>query len=252
MLLLNIGLLIGRIIFLRLLHKHSERFGINPGHNFEDWIRKDILEANGIFSVTHLKEKLDKEETELKYHYEISKQAPDETTIGNFINSFSGFDRVLETIKDPEKGIDDVFGHLKAFLSEHQQQLEKSDYGMLLIMDAFAKRLKAEDKGVTKELIIVSSDITHEIKVEFPGMHKLYWGDDFSISPAKYVRASMSVPFFFKPYQVDFNPGQMLTIRKEWFQLVKVQKQLDSCALLVDGGMLSNFPINVFYNPDIP
>jgi predicted acylesterase/phospholipase RssA len=31
-----------------------------------------------------------------------------------------------------------------------------------------------------------------------------------------------------------------------------VQKQLESCALLVDGGMLSNFPINVFYNPDIP
>jgi len=44
----------------------------------------------------------------------------------------------------------------------------------------------------------------------------------------------------------------MLTIRKEWFQYVKVQKQLESCALLVDGGMLSNFPINVFYNPDIP
>ena len=83
-------------------------------------------------------------------------------------------------------------------------------------------------------------------------MHRMYWGDDFSISPAKYVRASMSVPFFFKPYQIDFNPGQMLTIRKEWFQFVKVQKQMEPCALLVDGGMLSNFPINVFYNPNIP
>jgi NTE family protein len=119
-------------------------------------------------------------------------------------------------------------------------------------MDAFEKRLKAEDQGVTKELIIVSSDITHEIKVEFPGMHRMYWGDDFSISPAKYVRASMSVPFFFKPYQIDFNPAQLLTIRKEWYQFVKVQKQLEPCALLVDGGMLSNFPINVFYNPNIP
>ncbi len=251
-LLLNIGLLIGRIVFLRLLYKHSERFGINPGNNFEDWIRKDILEVNEIFSVTHLKEKLDKEETELKYHYESNRQVPDNPTTENFVKSIYGFDDMLNTIKDPNVGIDDLFGHLKAFLFEYQQPLEKSDYGMSLIMDAFAKRLEAEDQGVTKELVIVSSDITHEIKVEFPGMHKLYWGDDFSISPAKYVRASMSVPFFFKPYQIDFNPGQMLTIRKEWYQYVKVQKQLESCALLVDGGMLSNFPINVFYNPDIP
>ncbi len=119
-------------------------------------------------------------------------------------------------------------------------------------MHAFEERLKAEDQGVTKELVIVSSDITHEIKVEFPGMHKMYWGNDFSISPAKYVRASMSVPFFFKPFKIDFNPGQRLTIEKEWFQYIKVQKKMEPCALLVDGGMLSNFPINVFYNPKIP
>ncbi len=119
-------------------------------------------------------------------------------------------------------------------------------------MYAFEQRLKAEDQGVTKELVIVSSDITHEIKVEFPGMHKMYWGDDFSISPAKYVRASMSVPFFFKPFKIDFNPGQRLTIEKEWLQYIKVQKNMEPCALLVDGGMLSNFPINVFYNPNIP
>ena len=251
-LLICIALLVGRIVFFRLLYKNAERFGINPGENFEDWIRKDILEENGISSVSQLKEKLDLEERELKYGYEACRPALNAPVASAFVKDIPGYESILTRIKNPNVTIDDLFGDLKAFLSVQAADFKKSNYGIPLIMDAFEKRLKAEDKGVTKELVIVSSDITHEIKVEFPGMHKMYWGDDFSISPAKYVRASMSVPFFFKPYQIDFNPGQMLTIRKEWFQYVKVQKQLESCALLVDGGMLSNFPINVFYNPDIP
>ena len=251
-LLIGIALLIGRLVFFRLLYKHAERFGINPGKNFEDWIKVDILEKNGISSVTQLKEKLDLEEKQFQYRYAPCRPAAGKLTSSTPVQDMAGFEIILNRIKDPDVTIDDVFRQLKSFFSTHAIQFTSSGQGIAPIMDAFEKRLKAEDKGVTKELIIVSSDITHEIKVEFPGMHKMYWGDDFSISPAKYVRASMSVPFFFKPYQIDFNPGQLLTIRKEWFQYVKVQKQLDSCALLVDGGMLSNFPINVFYNPDIP
>jgi NTE family protein len=251
-LLTAIALLIGRLVFFRLLYKHAERFGINPGKNFEDWIRKDILEKNEIFSVKQLKDKLDIEKNTFNYQYETCKPALDNPAALTFIREVQGFEAVLDQVGNKNVPIDHLFEQIKFFLAKHDDSFKNSEYGMPLIMDAFERRLKAEDQGVTKELIIVSSDITHEIKVEFPGMHRLYWGDDFSISPAKYVRASMSVPFFFKPYQIDFNPGQLLTIRKEWHRYVKVQKQLDSCALLVDGGMLSNFPINVFYNPDIP
>jgi len=251
-LLVCIGLLVSRLVFFRLLYKHAERFGINPGKNFEDWIRKDILEKNEIFSVMQLKDKLDNEKQTFNYHYETCKPALDNGVAIPFIQEVEGFDHILHQVANKNVAIDDLFEQLKFFFSNQGEGFKKSDYGIPLIMDAFEKRLKAEDQGVTKELIIVSSDITHEIKVEFPGMHRMYWGDDFSISPAKYVRASMSVPFFFKPYQIDFNPAQLLTIRKEWYQFVKVQKQLEPCALLVDGGMLSNFPINVFYNPNIP
>ena len=251
-LLIAIALLIGRLVFFRLLYKHAERFGINPGKNFEDWIRKDILEKNEIFSVKQLKDKLDTEKNTFNYHYETCKPALDNPPALTFIREVQGFEPVLDQIANKDVPIDHLFEQIKFFLAKQDEAFKNAEYSMPLIMDAFERRLKAEDQGVTKELIIVSSDITHEIKVEFPGMHRLYWGDDFSISPAKYVRASMSVPFFFKPYQIDFNPGQLLTIRKEWHRYVKVQKQLDSCALLVDGGMLSNFPINVFYNPNIP
>lgn len=108
-----------------------------------------------------------------------------------------------------------------------------------------------------KELAIVASDITNGIKVEFPAMHSMYWGTDFSISPAKYVRASMSVPFFFRPFQIHYETAQLSAIEAEWRSLVKLNKRFDpesgnNSAMLVDGGVLSNFPVNIFYNADNP
>jgi NTE family protein len=83
-------------------------------------------------------------------------------------------------------------------------------------------------------------------------MHRMYWGDDWGISPANYVRASMSVPFFFKPYQVRYVQDQKKAILEEWNNYTKVFKDVGTYALFVDGGMLSNFPINVFFDPSIP
>lgn len=250
--LLMIAFLIARIVFVRLLWKRSERFGVNPGNDFESWIQRDILEKNGINSVKDLKTKLKTEEEELNYHYETCVPANSQLMSSPLVESISGFRDIRNKIKNPKVKIDDLFDHLSEFINNQSAEFLQTGDGLPLIMNAFEQRLKAEDKGVTKEIVIVGSDITHEIKVEFPGMHRMYWGDDFSISPAKYVRASMSVPFFFKPFQVDFDPKQREVIEKEWFQFIKVQKKLEPCALLVDGGMLSNFPINVFYNPKIP
>lgn len=246
-----IAIVVGRLVFYRLLYKHAEHLGINPGDDFENWIRKDILEPNGIYSVNDLKAKLDLEEKEFKYGYEACTVTKDFTASG-LVAKMPEFENILQRIKNPQVKIDDLFDHLNDFLEKQTKDFLEADEAMHPVINAFEQRLKAEDQGVTKELVIVSSDITHEIKVEFPGMHKMYWGNDFSISPAKYVRASMSVPFFFKPFKIDFNPGQSLTIEKEWLQYIKVQRKMEPCALLVDGGMLSNFPINVFYNPKIP
>lgn len=113
----------------------------------------------------------------------------------------------------------------------------------------------------TKELAIVASDITNGMKVEFPAMHKMYWGNEFKkISPASYVRASMSVPFFFKPFEITYDPKQRNAIEAEWMNLANLRKEIkldpmqesENKVLLVDGGILSNFPLNVFYNPDMP
>jgi NTE family protein len=244
-------LLVIRILYFRSLYNEAERFGINPGDDFENWIKNDILEPNGIKTVTDLKTKLNHEEATLNYHYE-ARGSSAESMNGNTFVADQQFNTILQKIKNPDVKIDDLFDHLSDFISEREGDFLQQSAPLFHLMRAFEERLKAEDKGVTKELVIVSSDITHEIKVEFPGMHKMYWGDDFDISPAKYVRASMSVPFFFKPFRVDFHQSQMRTIENEWLQYIKVKKRMEPCALLVDGGMLSNFPINVFYNPKIP
>lgn len=113
----------------------------------------------------------------------------------------------------------------------------------------------------TKELAIVATDVTNGIKVEFPAMHKMYWGNEFKkISPASYVRASMSVPFFFQPFEIRYDENQRLAIEAEWMNLANLKKELTldpehperNKVMMVDGGMLSNFPLNVFYNPDMP
>ncbi len=247
-LLIIFSLLVARIIFFRLLYKHSEVFGINPGDNFETWIQKDILELNGINSVEDLQSKLKEEEEKFQHHYDPGHSS----TSTNPTPSSPGLEALLENVRNPQVKIDDLFDQINVFLDLKPESPDPPRELMELILKAFEQRLTMENRSVTKELVIVSSDITHEIKVEFPGMHKMYWGADYSISPAKYVRASMSVPFFFKPFKIDFDAGQRLTIEKEWFKYMKVQKKLEPCALLVDGGMLSNFPINVFYNVNIP
>ncbi|MBB6370014.1 patatin-like phospholipase family protein [Chryseobacterium shigense] len=102
-----------------------------------------------------------------------------------------------------------------------------------------------------QQLVVVAADITNQIKVEFPGMHEFYWGSDESISPAEYVRASMSIPFFFKPYKVTMSNTQMVKINNTWKVKLGAYKnfiQGNNEILFVDGGALSNFPINVFYS----
>jgi NTE family protein len=254
----SLSIIFSKLVLARLLYKHAERFGINPGKNFEDWLVNDILKENGILSVEHLQAKFKKEQETFKPGYSVCKiqmeTAPhlSETHTRNLYSS-------LQRITDPNAKVESFLDELSAALiPDEAVKKEHFDFAMNKVMSAFETRLAKEeevlvDQGinpVTKELVIVSSDITHGLKVEFPGMHKMYWGDDYSISPAKYVRASMSVPLFFKPFQVDLNPS--FTIQQEWSKLLKVQKNLEKFALFVDGGLLSNFPINVFYNPDMP
>lgn len=96
-------------------------------------------------------------------------------------------------------------------------------------------------------LAVITSDITTKSKIAFPEMADLYWKDPQSESPASYVRASMSIPGFFHPYTVE-NIPQGEAAKKRWVDRVDYRAEsLPQTVRFVDGGLLSNFPINVFH-----
>lgn len=109
-------------------------------------------------------------------------------------------------------------------------------------------------------ITLITSDVTNQTKVEFPLMAGNYWNDPASVSPADYVRASMSIPVFFEPFTVDVPEAvirsssiqQCQLVAEQYEQVRRLKKDTTSYMVrFVDGGILSNFPINIFHNPSI-
>jgi NTE family protein len=104
--------------------------------------------------------------------------------------------------------------------------------------------LKDEDK--CGRLAMVAADITTETKVEFPRMAALYWTDPDQVDPALFARASMSIPIFFHPFRVNDCPQDR---KQAWEKLANYYGELPKAVLFIDGGIMSNFPINLFHQP---
>ena len=95
---------------------------------------------------------------------------------------------------------------------------------------------------------IITADVTTQTKVQFPMMAHLYWGEDYkSQSPAKMARASMSVPVFFIPFEIDNIPHKGEAKSSPWIKYANYYGPVPEKIKFVDGGMISNFPINVFH-----
>ncbi len=103
-------------------------------------------------------------------------------------------------------------------------------------------------------LQIIASDITTKSKIVFPEMAELYWKDPEQVNPAGFVRASMSIPYFFYPYRVDNIPGAGKREERRqpgsssgWKRHAGYYGEIPETVYFVDGGLLSNFPINAFH-----
>jgi NTE family protein len=100
--------------------------------------------------------------------------------------------------------------------------------------------------GLSPRMAFIGADLTTETKVEFPRMGKLYWKKPEEVNPALYVRASMSIPYFFHPLIIKNLPRgpEAMAI---WDELASYRGEIPREAIFVDGGLLSNFPIDVFH-----
>jgi NTE family protein len=98
------------------------------------------------------------------------------------------------------------------------------------------------------KLVMITSDITTQTKVQFPEMAPLYYKQPDEVRPSLYLRASMSIPVFFYPVIAGDIPNDAAS-KARWADMVRFNGALPPSAAFVDGGLLSNFPINVFHNP---
>ncbi|MCY1161311.1 Patatin-like phospholipase [compost metagenome] len=113
--------------------------------------------------------------------------------------------------------------------------------------DLPADKTRLEQDFQTNELAIIASDITTESKIIFPKMGYLYWDNPLETHPKKYVRASMAIPLFFEPVRLDHLPKGR---EDHWKALTGFEGSPPDIAYLVDGGVTSNFPIDVFHSHD--
>lgn len=100
------------------------------------------------------------------------------------------------------------------------------------------------EKCSDPRLVFITANLTHNRIVKFPDNTGDYWKKEYidSVSPAAYVRASMSLPFIF----YAFIPGDRHVQTRNGNAAKDTVHKL---ARFVDGGMLSNFPIREFHVP---
>lgn len=99
------------------------------------------------------------------------------------------------------------------------------------------------------DVTFITSEIVSENKIEFPRMWNLFRKNMNDLQPAGFVRASMSIPIFFESYFINNIPCTDDDIRAAW--LLLDEETPPSTARFVDGGILSNFPLNLFFNPNV-
>ncbi|THH39466.1 patatin-like phospholipase family protein [Neolewinella litorea] len=119
-----------------------------------------------------------------------------------------------------------------------------SDYGN--------RRRPVDAEELQPKIAIVAADITTQTKVEFPRMAELYYKHPEAQNPASFVRASMAIPFFFTPKRVSlaWTQGKEEEVRRNWRRLAGYPGELPGEILFVDGGVMSNFPIDLFHKSD--
>jgi NTE family protein len=98
-------------------------------------------------------------------------------------------------------------------------------------------------------LALIAADVSTETKVVFPKMAPLYWEKHEEVNPASFVRASMSIPFFFQPFRVE-NVPQDIAALDRWRDLASYAETPPQTCTFIDGGIMSNFPIDIFHRPD--
>ncbi|GAA3969681.1 patatin-like phospholipase family protein [Mucilaginibacter dorajii] len=164
-----------------------------------------------------------------------------------------------------------LFGRLKAcgyginpgiaFYEWIKEKMEANDVHNVTDLNRKAEALPALSLRPTNsgtiaslkgDVTFITSELVTENKIELPLMCDLFRADINEIHPAAFVRSSMSIPVFFESYIINKIPTDNKDVQAAWDKHLKIKPEsIPETVRFVDGGMLSNFPINIFYNPKV-
>ncbi|AZA84654.1 patatin [Chryseobacterium lactis] len=200
--------------------------GLNPGDKFLGAM-KNALDGFGVKTVANLNEKFIQKEYDLNLNYRY----------GNRQEYYNLALQNIEKIK-----------------TKNLEHIDLTRYK--IFYDSAANNYYYKDNPfyqLKSDYVIITTDINAKIKVELPTMANLYWSEEElkHSSPAEFVRASMSVPFFFKPFQKDINKNDD-SVKYAWrFWMNTKQQDINSVGVFIDGGSISNFPIDLFHADEV-
>jgi len=102
------------------------------------------------------------------------------------------------------------------------------------------------------DVTFIASELVTQNKIQFPAMCNLFRGNENidTLQPAGFIRASMAIPIFFESYFINNIPNTSEEVKKAWMDTLD-ERNPPAEVRFVDGGILSNFPINIFYNPKV-
>ncbi len=121
--------------------------------------------------------------------------------------------------------------HTGNFIETFMRQ-KLSAKGIVTFGDLILNAREPKHSNFRYRLMVIASDISTGTMLRLPQDMELFGLDPDELDIAQAVRMSASIPFFFMPIQ---------------------QKHADGRAsLIVDGGLLSNFPVYLFDVPGVP
>lgn len=204
----------------------KENSGLNPGNVFQNTM-KSALDNFGIKTVANLNEKFIQKEYALNLNYRY----------GNGQEYYTTALQSIENIKN-----------------KNLEHIDQTRYK--IFYDSAANNDYYRNTPfylLQSEYVIITTDINAKIKVELPTMANLYWSEEElkHISPAEFVRASMSVPFFFEPFQKEINRNDD-SVKYAWkFWMNTKKDDINPVGIFIDGGSISNFPIDLFHADEV-
>ncbi|WP_203256803.1 patatin-like phospholipase family protein [Hyunsoonleella ulvae] len=151
-------------------------------------------------------------------------------------------DTLCETQLMRNVSTQDLNDDLKTLVASNMYQMANEEIAgkPLVVSKSASKQLMVKKKAVEHpKIVLIASNLTHNRIVRFPEQAGKYWENPQDVHPAAYVRASMSLPFIFK----TFIPNTSIHFADSENPKNKVNLK----ARMVDGGMLSNFPIREFH-----